>query len=76
MQGVLAILFTDSQVYLFIAVQVHIKMPLGTDVCLGLGNIVLDGNPVPPIRVTATAAHPQFSACVYFGQTIAHLSYC
>jgi len=53
-------------------------MPLGTDVglCLGLGDIVLDGNPVPPIRVTATAAHPQFSARVYFGQTIAHLSYC
>jgi len=38
---------TDSQVYLFIAVQVHIKMPLGTDVCLGPGDIVLDGNPVP-----------------------------
>ena len=53
MQGVLAILFTDSQVYLFIAVQVHIKMPLGTDVCLGPGDIVLDGNPSAPPRGTA-----------------------
>ena len=34
----------------------------------------LHGNPVPPSR--GTAAHPQFSARVYFGKTIAHLSYC
>jgi len=27
--------------------MVHIKMPLGTDVCLGPGDIVLDGNLVP-----------------------------
>jgi len=67
-------LFTDSQVYLFIAVQVHIKMPLGTDVWLGPGDMVLHGNPVPPIR--GTAAQPEFSARVYFGKTIAHLSYC
>jgi len=25
-----------------------IKMPLGTEVCLGLGDIVLDGDPAPP----------------------------
>jgi len=49
-------------------------MPLGTDLCLGPGDIVLDGNPVPPIR--GTAAHPQFSAGVHFGKTIGHLSYC
>ena len=49
-------------------------MPLGTDVFLGPGDIVLDGNPVPPIR--GTAAHLQFLAGVYFGKTIAHLSYC
>ena len=43
-------------------------------VCLGQGDIALDGNLVPPIR--GTAAPPQFSARVYFGKTIAHLSYC
>jgi len=49
-------------------------MPLGTDVFLGPGDIVLDGNPVPPIR--GTAAHPQFSVRVYFGKTTAdYLSY-
>ena len=42
----------------FIGVQVHIKMPLLTDVRLGPGDIVLHGNQVPPIR--GTAAHPQF----------------
>ena len=71
-----SILFTDSQVYLFIPLQVHIKMLLRTDVCLRPGDIVLDGNPLtqsPPIR--CTAAHPQFSSRVYFGKTIAHLSY-
>jgi len=36
---------------------------------IGPGDIVLDGNPVPPIR--GTAAHPHFSAGVYFGKTIA-----
>jgi len=49
-----------------------IKMPLGREVGLGLGHIVLDGDPAPlPQRGTA----PQFSAHVYCGQTIAHLSY-
>jgi len=42
-----------------------IKMPLGMDVGLGSGDIVLDGDPVP-----------LFSAYVYCGQTVAHLSYC
>jgi len=35
-------------------------MPLGTEVGLGPGDIVLDGDPAPP---------PQFSAHVYCGQT-------
>ena len=49
-------------------------MPVGTDVCLGPGDIVLDGNPVPPI--SGTADHPQFSAGVYFAKTTAeYLSY-
>ena len=41
-------------------------MPLGTDVCLGPGDIVLDGNPV-----TTPPSYPQFSARVYFGKPIA-----
>ena len=49
-----------------------IKMPLGTEVDLGPGHIVLDGHPAPPERSTA----PLFSADVYCDQTVAHLSYC
>jgi len=42
-------------------------MPLGTEVCLGPGDIVLDGDPVRPPGGGGTA--PQFSAHVYWGQT-------
>jgi len=41
-----------------------IKMPLGTEVRLGSGEIVLYGDPTSPIK-----GAPQFSACVYCGQT-------
>jgi len=93
-------------------------MPLGVDVGLGPGHIVLDGDPPPPpkgaqppifcpcllwlndcVDQDATwyggrscgpgdivldgdpaplkgAQHPHFSAHVYCGQTVAHLSYC
>ena len=44
-----------------------IKMPLGMEVGLSPGNIMLDGDPAPPPRKTGTA--PQFSAHVYCGQT-------
>jgi len=44
-----------------------IKMPLGTEVGLGPGHIVLDGDP---------ATLPQFLAHLYCGQTVTHLSYC
>ena len=44
---------------------VCIRIPLGTEVSLSLGDIVLDGNPVPPPLNTA----PQFSANVCYGQT-------
>jgi len=50
-----------------------IKMPLGMDVGLGPGHIVLDGDPAPPPQ---KGAHPQFSAHVYCGQMVAHLSCC
>jgi len=50
-----------------------IKMPLGREVGLGPGDIVLDGGPSCPLQ-RGTAPH--FSAYVYCGQTIAHLSYC
>jgi len=40
-------------------------MPLGTDVGLGPGEVLLDGDPVPPKRGTPR----QFSVHVYCGQT-------
>jgi len=49
-------------------------MPLGKGVGLGPGHIVLDGDPVGTQR--PTAAPPHFSARVYCGQTVAHLSNC
>jgi len=42
-----------------------IKMPLGTEVGLGQGDFVLDGDPAPQKGGTA----PQFLAHVYCGQT-------
>jgi len=46
--------------------------PLRTEVCLGPDDTVLDGDPVFPQK----GHSPQFSAHVYCGQTVAHLSYC
>jgi len=48
-----------------------IKMSLGTEVGLGPGNIVLDGDPAPTERGTTA---PHFSAHVYCDQTVAHLN--
>jgi len=48
-----------------------IKMPLGKEVVLGPGNIVLDGDPAA-LHECDTAAPSLF----YCGQTVAHLSYC
>jgi len=42
-----------------------IKMPLGTEVNLGPGDVVLDGVAAPPKRCTV----PQFSVHVYYGET-------
>ena len=50
-----------------------IKMPLGTEVGFGPGDIVLDGD-LAPVQKRGTAPH--FSAHVYCGQTVAHLSNC
>jgi len=47
------------------------KMPLGMNVDLGPGYIVLDGYPAPPTE-RGTAA-PHFSAHVYCGQRVARL---
>jgi len=46
----------------------RIKMKLGTQVGLGPGQIVLDGDPAPP---PAKGHSPQFSAHICFGQTAA-----
>ena len=47
------------------------KMPLGMEVGLGPGHIVLHRDPAHP-----KGHSPQFLAHVYCGQTVAHLSYC
>jgi len=39
-----------------------IKMPLGTEVGLGSGDIVLDGDPAPPSKRRGGTAAPHFSA--------------
>ena len=44
-----------------------INMPLGTEVGLGPGDIVLDGDPAPPNK--GHVQHPHFSAHVCCGQT-------
>jgi len=41
------------------------KTPLGTEVDLGPGHIVLDGDPAPPAKVAQQP--PLFSAHVYCG---------
>jgi len=46
-----------------------IKMLLGTEVDLGPGHIVLDGDPAPPSPERGTLA-PLFLAHVYCGQTV------
>jgi len=49
-------------------------MPLGKEVSLGPGHIVLDGDPVG--TQSPTAAPVRFSTHVDCGQTVAHLSNC
>jgi len=53
-----------------------IKIPLGTEIGLSPGDIVLDGDwtQLPPME--RGTAPPHFSAHIYCGQTVAHLSYC
>jgi len=50
-----------------------IRMPLGTEVGLGPGHIVLGGEPAPHGKGYSI---PHFSAHVYCGQTVDHLSSC
>ena len=52
-----------------------IRIPLGKEISLGSGDIVLDGDPSPP-RKGAEQPLPHFSAHVCRGQTVAHLSNC
>jgi len=54
--------------------QEFFNMLLGTEVDLGPGHIMLDGDPACPTE-RGTAA-PHFLAHVYCGQTVAHLSNC
>jgi len=50
-----------------------IRMPFGTEVGLGPGDIVLDGDPALP---TERAQRPPLFGHVYYDQTVAHLSNC
>ena len=50
-------------------------MPLDTEVGLGQGDIVLDGDPAPPPKKKGHSS-PPLLAHVYCGQTVAHLSNC
>ena len=50
-----------------------IKIPVGREVELGSGHIVLDGVQLSPKKGTQHAA-PHFSAHVCYGQTVAYLS--
>jgi len=50
--------------------------PLGTEVGLGPGDIVLDWYPAPLYGKGHSTAAPFFSAHVYCSQTVAHLSNC
>jgi len=52
-----------------------IKMPFGTEVGLGQGDIVLDGIQFPPSDGKGHSS-PHFSVHVYCGKTVAHLSNC
>ena len=49
-----------------------IKMPLGYRTEVGLGSVVLHVDPAPPRK--GAQQSPYFSAHVYCGQTVAHLS--
>jgi len=48
-------------------------MPLGMELGVGPGDIVLDGVPAPHEKGHRT---PHFLGYVYCGQTVAHLSNC
>jgi len=51
-----------------------IRIPLGTEVGLGPGDVVLDGDSA--LQRNRAQQPPHFSAHVYCDQTIAHLSNC
>jgi len=53
-----------------------IKMSLGTELGLGPGHIVLDGDPDKGQIPRRGHSSPHFSAHVYCGQKVAHLNNC
>jgi len=56
---------------------IGIRIPIDTEAGLGPGDIVLDGDWGPMQLQSPSKRHRrQFSAHVYSGQTVTHLSYC
>ena len=53
-----------------------IKMPLGTEIGLGPGDIVSDGDPAPPPLQKGAQQPHHFSHVYYACQTVAHLCNC
>jgi len=51
----------------------RVKMSRGTEVGLGLGDIVLDGDPAPLPESVISASPQRCGPCPY-GQTVAHIS--
>jgi len=54
-----------AAIWIDIQMAAWIKIPLGTEVGLSPGDIVLDGDPAPPKRCIA----PQLSTHLYCGKT-------
>jgi len=49
-----------------------IKVPLGVEAGLGPGDILLDGDPAPPMEKGTAAPPPLFGPCI-INSTIEHL---
>jgi len=58
------------------SVHLSVVLPIVMEVGLGPGDIVLDGDPAHTMQRGTAAPPSHFSAHVYCGQMVAHLSNC